>query len=612
MRLTSFLLFFSVLCFNSTYAQDLKENNTLDHAIFIDKINNSQDLYFSEVLQKYNDYLLAHPKDVTIHIERCRFVELAQYDDYEEYNPNQELADSLSDWLFETYSKHPEVITYRIGFLWSDELDKLLAEAESDMEKVEGFWTNKNKSLIYENIANQHYNNEEYQLAYVYAEKTLAVDTSYNNTLSYVRILIKVDKIEKATSVLIANNDSTKPAWELNQKAKLLVEIDEFEEALKLYTLINKIDSSFNNNQELAKIMISYNRFADARVYLLQDTSNWFKDTPLLALFLHDLKYHGSDTALTSYNYYRDLGYDVDPLALYRLRLFFSHPTASLQARDFIGLLALLLLILCFVILPSVWILPIYFIGHHWKFITPEKVKDTIWGLKSFWWVSTGYFIASVVAYSVSPEYLNSLINDTNYYGESEGYEESLSVLLFMLTLACFGLSALYKVNLKILLYKHWSFWKCFGLTAAWFIGFKMVSAIYLLIGKFGFDMSIDQFSVVSNLLSVTAEINSLISGYGVTVSILTVAVLVPIYEEVIFRGVILDACKRYLNFKWANVLQALLFAAIHDDLTLFPLFFAFGMATGILRQRSGGLMSGICFHIVNNLLAMSVIIARG
>ena len=159
--------------------------------------------------------------------------------------------------------------------------------------------------------------------------------------------------------------------------------------------------------------MNNINKHNEARKYLVKDTSNWNKEASALALFLHDLKYHGGDTAVTSYNHYRDLGYSADPVAIYRLRLFSRHPFALIKARDFLGLLTFLLILLVLILLPSTFILPVYFVGHRWKLITPEKIKNTIWGLKSFWWVGAGYFIASFVALMPLPEYINGWINWT-------------------------------------------------------------------------------------------------------------------------------------------------------------------------------------------------------
>jgi hypothetical protein len=79
----------------------------------------------------------------------------------------------------------------------------------------------------------------------------------------------------------------------------------------------------------------------------------------------------------------------------------------------------------------------------------------------------------------------------------------------------------------------------------------------------------------------------------------------VPVYEEVIFRGIVLNASRKHILFVGANVLQALLFALIHNNLSWFLFYFSFGITAGYLRRKSGGLGTGIVFHMTNNAIAL-------
>ena len=79
--------------------------------------------------------------------------------------------------------------------------------------------------------------------------------------------------------------------------------------------------------------------------------------------------------------------------------------------------------------------------------------------------------------------------------------------------------------------------------------------------------------------------IDSLVGGglqtYGLAATLLLVAGLVPVFEETVFRGFLLGGLTRHISFGWANLAQATLFAAIHDDLPRFPFYFA------LVRLRS-------------------------
>lgn len=109
------------------------------------------------------------------------------------------------------------------------------------------------------------------------------------------------------------------------------------------------------------------------------------------------------------------------------------------------------------------------------------------------------------------------------------------------------------------------------------------------------------------------AELTSELTGWGVVVGFLTVAVLAPIYEESLFRGLVLSRLVR-LTSPWpAYLLNGLLFAAIHvlfdpnawfASIALFPL----GTALAWMAHRSGDISRSIWAHMgVNTLGAIGL-----
>lgn len=109
------------------------------------------------------------------------------------------------------------------------------------------------------------------------------------------------------------------------------------------------------------------------------------------------------------------------------------------------------------------------------------------------------------------------------------------------------------------------------------------------------------------------AELTSDLTGWGIAVGFLTVAVLAPIYEEALFRGVVLSRLVRLMSDWPAYLLNGLLFAAIHvvfdpdawfASLALFPL----GTALAWMAHRSGDLSRPILAHMgVNTLGAIAL-----
>lgn len=182
----------------------------------------------------------------------------------------------------------------------------------------------------------------------------------------------------------------------------------------------------------------------------------------------------------------------------------------------------------------------------------------------------------------------------------------------FFALLAFFAITTLYKVNIKSAFPKITGFRKMILTTLGCFILFKIATTIYLKIAVVAFGFNIEDITAHSNILFASKDdILGLINNYGGLTTMLIIGIAVPIYEELIFRGVILESSKQYLKFNWANVFQAFLFSAIHGSLSLFPVFFGFGMLVSILNRKFGGLYPGIVFHIINNVLIMALFLSR-
>lgn len=81
---------------------------------------------------------------------------------------------------------------------------------------------------------------------------------------------------------------------------------------------------------------------------------------------------------------------------------------------------------------------------------------------------------------------------------------------------------------------------------------------------------------------------------------LVTGALLTPLGEEVVFRGVIANALNKY--GMWAGVVaSAAIFAAVHGLSVIFLLAFMVGILTGILYRKTGSLWPGFALHAVYN-----------
>lgn len=94
-------------------------------------------------------------------------------------------------------------------------------------------------------------------------------------------------------------------------------------------------------------------------------------------------------------------------------------------------------------------------------------------------------------------------------------------------------------------------------------------------------------------------------SDFGIYGAILKVAVLAPIVEELIFRGVIMHGLMRNYSKFTAVFVSALMFALFHLNPWQFPATFILGLVLGILMVRTRNIFLCILGHAINNGLVL-------
>lgn len=91
-------------------------------------------------------------------------------------------------------------------------------------------------------------------------------------------------------------------------------------------------------------------------------------------------------------------------------------------------------------------------------------------------------------------------------------------------------------------------------------------------------------------------------------IGLFAIAVLVPICEEVVFRGAILGRLLKLFGTKkaWgAIVISALIFGLAHGNLAQSPHAFALGILFGWLYYRTDSLIPSAIMHVLNNSTAV-------
>lgn len=81
--------------------------------------------------------------------------------------------------------------------------------------------------------------------------------------------------------------------------------------------------------------------------------------------------------------------------------------------------------------------------------------------------------------------------------------------------------------------------------------------------------------------------------------------IVAPILEEILFRGFLQSALKNTFGSRYALVISASLFAAVHMDLFAFLQIFILGILLGYLYEKTQTLAASIIVHILHNSLTL-------
>lgn len=123
-----------------------------------------------------------------------------------------------------------------------------------------------------------------------------------------------------------------------------------------------------------------------------------------------------------------------------------------------------------------------------------------------------------------------------------------------------------------------------------------------------GLALMIASTIVVEPVLDLLPSVPN-IYGRGVW-TLLTLVVMAPLFEETLFRGVILESARARYGTLAAWAVSSLLFGLAHLHPALAVNAFVLGLVLGYIYIRTGSLWSVIILHAVNNALAYLLLLA--
>lgn len=105
-------------------------------------------------------------------------------------------------------------------------------------------------------------------------------------------------------------------------------------------------------------------------------------------------------------------------------------------------------------------------------------------------------------------------------------------------------------------------------------------------------------------------DIITMASGSEKVVSFLVLVLVVPIIEELIFRGYLFGKLRPLLGMVGASLLTSLIFAVAHGQFNVAVVTFVLSMLSCCLREYTGAIWSGVGLHMVVNAVATLLLLS--
>lgn len=140
----------------------------------------------------------------------------------------------------------------------------------------------------------------------------------------------------------------------------------------------------------------------------------------------------------------------------------------------------------------------------------------------------------------------------------------------------------------------------------------KKTSALLFLCGTIAIPLTIAASIISQRILnSLNANINSIDvpkGAYATVLFILAHVIIAPIFEELIFRFIILERLRRYGDI-FAVISSALLFALLHSSFQSYLPSFIAGVVFSLVAIYTGSPLMSILLHFLNNALSATTLL---
>ena len=117
----------------------------------------------------------------------------------------------------------------------------------------------------------------------------------------------------------------------------------------------------------------------------------------------------------------------------------------------------------------------------------------------------------------------------------------------------------------------------------------------------------LSQLDVFSKVFNNYEQVSEMIFGGSFVLTLLSVGIIGPIFEEILFRGLVFGELRKITKVKVALVLQALLFGIYHLNVVQGVYAFILGLIIGFVYYRSNSIFAPIIIHVSINSLSVII-----
>jgi uncharacterized protein len=542
---------------------------------------------YHKVLAAFDAAMQSAPHDVSVAIARCRFINQFtddEYGDWVESAPQD--FEVCQDALQSRWNREPAAQMFALEQMWGEEA----AEQGEKLLKNAGNWPAPLRRDLLVKVSEAQENEDNAARAGELAAQAVRLGDTGRVALA-VEYLVSRKKFAEAERVLASAPPATE-AWRAKERVEAAFGLPDRKAALK--ELKRYARSGWDINAAIAaRAYLHAGDVAMARKLLKNEdgeTETLQKVRFEVALAAKDYKAATASVQLTDVENFSDNLQRFVTLARQSPATLLSWP--MLQA-----LLICALVTIGLALLPAAVLLPAHYRGLIRRVRgKPAAPLFEAVGLGRAWWAAAVFFVVpSVFGLIAEPEAISIILG-----GERLPAGKAVFGMMLWGTLAglLFLVPATRKVGMRQLIGDRAALRASWRVLVSWACLFAVAALLSWWHSHSG------ENSETMQTRTMTALVDGGTQTYGPALTLLLIAGLVPVFEELVFRGFLLGGLTRHISFGWANTLQALLFAAAHGDPPRFVFYLTMGLLAGWLVRKTNALGPAIALHVLNNAMA--------